>query len=147
MEESSRDGHALHLESAIAAPRAEAWRAFTDAGALSTWFTTGAEVDLRPGGAYRNGDGDRGEFLAVEAPRHLRFTWDNPGHCPGTVVDVSFEEAGDGGTLVRLAHEGLESAEAAGHMREGWEWALANLGLWLEEGRTVTFEAWQAARG
>ncbi len=133
----------LHLHRTIKTSSAEAFRAVTEAELLSRWFTTSAEVDLRKGGQYSNADGDQGKYLEVDPPRQVTFTWDNPGHCPGSVVTLTFRDAAKGRVLVRLLHRALKSADEVNHMREGWQWALANLKLFLEEGRTITFEDWQ----
>ena len=139
-----REGtHRLHLHRTIKASAAEAFRAFTDADLLSHWFTTRAEVEARKGGRYRNADGDQGEYLEVNPPHQLTFTWDNPQHCPGTIVTLTFRDVAKERVLVRLLHRELKSAADVDHMREGWQWALTNLKLFLEEGRTITFEEWQ----
>ncbi|MGD8395089.1 MAG: SRPBCC domain-containing protein [Candidatus Eiseniibacteriota bacterium] len=139
----------LGMQRTIRASRTAAFEAFTAADQLGTWFTRRAEVDLRVGGAYENADGDRGTFLAIERPRRLRFTWDNPQHCPGTMVEVTFEAAetaSRGTVVVRLRHRKLRSREDRESMLEGWSWALDSLRSYLETGRPITHEAWLAAR-
>jgi uncharacterized protein YndB with AHSA1/START domain len=96
----------------------------TDPSLLARWLTRDAVVDLRAGGAYRAGDGDRGTYLEVERNRKLRFTWDNPGHCPGTIVTITLAPLEGGATLLRLAHGGLASKRDLAHMRRGWSEAL-----------------------
>jgi len=139
-----REGtHRLHLHRTIQASAAEAFRALTDPVLLSQWFTTRAEVDLRKGGRYHNADGDQGVFLEVDPPRQVTFTWENPEHCPGTIVTLTLRDAARGRVLVRLLHRRLASPADVDHMREGWQWALTNLKLFLEEGTAITFEDWQ----
>ncbi len=64
------------------------FEALTSPGHLNKWFTNGAMVDLREGGRYSNGDGDRGRFLEISRNERLRFTWDNVGHALGTIVEI-----------------------------------------------------------
>lgn len=142
-----RDGtFEVGVQRTVDAPRPTAFAAWTDARSVSTWFTTKARQDVRVGGAYRNADGDRGTYLAVDPPRRLRFTWDNPGHCPGTVVEVTFAAAGPSRTVVRLRHSGLASEARAQGMKTGWTWALASCAQWARTGEGLPYETWSAAR-
>jgi uncharacterized protein YndB with AHSA1/START domain len=60
-----------------------------------------------------------GEYLAIEPPSRLSFTWiskytdERP-----TVVTIEFHEQ-DGGTELVLTHRGLPPKEVEGH-RQGW---------------------------
>jgi uncharacterized protein YndB with AHSA1/START domain len=146
MEKDPNRIHRLHLHRTINTTAQQAFRALTDPEILSQWFTKDAQVDLQKGGAYSNADGDRGVFLEAVPPQRVTFTWDNPRHCPGSIVTVTIREASRGRVLVRLIHRDLKSEEEVNHMREGWQWALSNLKFFLEEGRTMTFEAWQQQR-
>ena len=139
----SLPNYRLHLHRTIKASAEEAFRAVTDAGLLSRWFTTNAQVDLQKGGAYSNGDGDCGVYLDVTPPTRVTFTWENPRHCPGSIVTLTFRNVARERVLVRLLHRDLKSQEEVDHMREGWQWALTNLKLFLEENRTITFEEWK----
>jgi uncharacterized protein YndB with AHSA1/START domain len=138
--------HEVKEERLIRADSDSVFVAFTDEKLLSTWFTSHAKVDLRVGGEYSNGDHDRGIYLKIDRPRRLRFTWENPQHCPGTEIDITFDQAGDRLTTVTLRHRNLGSEEYAAHMRSGWAWALDNVKLFLETGQTVSYEAWQSQR-
>lgn len=135
--------HRLHLHRTIKASAEQAFRAFSDPELLTRWFTTDAQVDLRKGGEYANADGDRGAYLDIHAPTRLSFTWNNPQHCPGSIVTLTFRDVARGRVLVRLLHRELKSEAEVDQMREGWQWALTNLKYFLEEGRTITFEEWQ----
>lgn len=132
--------------SVVASPE-EVWAAWTEPARLARWFTTEAELDVRPGGGYATADGDRGTYLRVEPPRRLRFTWDHPEHAPGTVVDLAIDARAGGGSLVRLEHRGLPDREAFEDLQEGWAWALASLESFLESGEGLAYEAWAAKRG
>jgi uncharacterized protein YndB with AHSA1/START domain len=140
-------GFELSRQRTVNASAREAFAAFTDASHLSKWFTTRARVDLRAGGKYSNGDGDRGEFLLVEPPKRVKFTWDNPQHCPGTLVEVTFETRGRGKSVVRLTHSRLRDQRAYEDMKEGWSWAMESFKSYLETGKPIPHEAWTAAKG
>lgn len=133
----------LHLHRTIKASAEQAFRALTEPEQLSRWFTTDAQVDLRKGGEYSNSEGDRGRYLEIHPPTRLTFTWDNPEHCPGSIVTLTFRDVARERVLVRLLHRELKSEADVDHMREGWQWALTNLKYYLEEGRTITFEEWR----
>lgn len=99
------------------------------------------EADPREGGRFSflvSRDGQRldhvGTYLALERPKHLRFTWAIAGQSDdeegGSLVDVTFS-ASPGGTEVKLAH-GLQAEWAPYAHQVGESWsemldALANL--------------------
>ena len=60
-----------------------------------------------------------GEYLAIEPPSRLSFTWISK-HTEQrpTVVTIEFHERGTGTELV-LTHRGLPPREVEGH-RQGW---------------------------
>jgi uncharacterized protein (TIGR03086 family) len=104
----------------------DAFALLTEPERLRRWQTVSARVDLRAGGEYRwtvvPGHVAAGTFTEVEPGRRLVFGWgwegaDGFGPDASTVT-VTFEPA-DGGTLVRLVHDGLTEDQAASHM-EGW---------------------------
>jgi uncharacterized protein YndB with AHSA1/START domain len=134
--------HSLKLQKTIEAQLSDVYNAFADASELSKWFTTNARADLRAGGKYSNDDMDEGTFLEIVDNKKLRFTWDNRAHCPGTEVTVSFEAKGRGKTLVMLVHSKLETKKHVKDMKSGWSWALYNVKLFLETGKTIGYEKW-----
>jgi len=117
----------------MALPRERVFAAWLDAESLAHWMRPGnlthatVTVDPRVGGGFRivmggRPEGDvehRGEYLAIEPPSLLSFTWisKNTGHKP-TVVTIEFHERGTGTELVRT-HRGLPSKAVEGH-RKGW---------------------------
>ena len=99
------------------------------------WKGVSAELDPRPGGGYRcnvNGnDIARGEYVTIEPPHRIVFSWgwEGAGHPvpPGSsIVEVTLTPDGSG-TLVRLEHRDLPEPTQAQHA-EGWEHYLARLG-------------------
>jgi uncharacterized protein (TIGR03086 family) len=104
----------------------DAFALLTEPERLRRWQTVSARVDLRAGGEYRwtvvPGHVAAGTFTEVEPGKRIVFGWgwagaDGFGPDASTVT-VTFEPA-DGGTLVRLVHDGLTEDQAASHM-EGW---------------------------
>jgi uncharacterized protein YndB with AHSA1/START domain len=69
----------------------------------------------------------RGEFLVVDPPRRLMFTWlSQPTGLRLTVVTVTFA-AERGGTRVSLVHEGFVEADVTQSHAGGWTGILGNL--------------------
>lgn len=118
----------------IAVPRERVFEAWLDSESLAQWmrpmdFTHATvTVDPRVGGGFRivmegrtdGGDYEhRGEYLAIEPPSLLSFTWisNATDHKP-TVVTIEFHERGTGTELV-LTHRRLAPKAVDSH-REGW---------------------------
>lgn len=135
---------AVDVSRKIEVPAAKVWEAWSDPAILSKWFTTNAVHEFREGGSYGNSDGDKGVFKRIAPNKMLRFTWENEKHCPGTVVSVAFYPQGDSATRITVTHEKLKDREGMEDMRPGWTWALTSLKSFLETGKAVTYEDWQA---
>ena len=111
----------------------ETFALITQPDRLRRWQAITARVDLRAGGAYRwtiiPGHTACGTFTEVEPGRRVVFTWgwEDSGELPpgASTVIVTLEPA-EGGTLVRLVHEGLTGEQAASHA-EGWSHYLGRL--------------------
>jgi uncharacterized protein YndB with AHSA1/START domain len=115
--------------------RERVFAAWLDPVSLAQWMRPGettdtfVEVDARVGGRFRivmrhgrRGNEDyehRGEYLAIEPPSLLSFTWISTAtdHKP-TVVTIEFHELGTGTELV-LTHRRLAPKAVEGH-RKGW---------------------------
>ena len=75
-----------------------------------------------------------GEFVELDPPRRLVYTWgwepgsDGPNPVPpgSTTVEIELLPNGDGTTL-RFIHRGLPSTEAAESHAHGWDHYLARL--------------------
>lgn len=124
----------------------KAYDAFTKAAVLSVWFNKASESNPRVGGRYSNSGGDKGEYLLLQPPRRLRFSWDNAKAYPGTRVEVTIERKPPGKVVVRLTHSKLPSQAAFKNMKGGWSWALDSLKSYLETGRPIAYEEWKKSR-
>ncbi|MGA7203791.1 MAG: TIGR03086 family metal-binding protein [Specibacter sp.] len=110
-----------------------AFALITEPERLRRWQTVAARVDLRVGGDYRwtitPGHSAAGTFTEIEPGKRVVFTWGWEGPAApdddASTVTITLEP-GDGGTTVRLVHEGLGEASAAGHT-EGWTHFLGRL--------------------
>lgn len=135
----------IRFATIVRAPRERVYDALTRAEELDSWFTTGAEVDQRPGGEMvwrwldwgpdRVTAEDRGPVLEARPPERFVFRWQAP--LGGTTVEIDFEEHPDG-TLVRLREHGYPDTDE-GRQRlldcaSGWGEALTLLKLHVEHG-------------
>lgn len=137
----------LHLTKILRAAADRAYDALTLPDVLSVWFTSKAEADLRVGGRYSNADGDRGEFLTLDRPKRLIFTWDNQAHCPGTVVEIELKQTSIADVEVSLRHREIKDQAGLEDMKQGWSWALDSLKSYLETGSPIPHDEWMLARG
>jgi uncharacterized protein YndB with AHSA1/START domain len=106
-----------------------------DPEALAEWMCprparcVAIDLDPRVGGRVRFDvdDGHRlvlisGQFLAIERPRLLRFTWSHSGWQDPTtasIVSVDFEPVGDDQTLMSIEHSLLPAEGFEDHLH-GW---------------------------
>jgi uncharacterized protein YndB with AHSA1/START domain len=112
------------------------WEFFVDPSKLMRWMGIDAELETRPGGIYRcnviPGHTALGEFVEVDKPRRVVFTWGwdaNEGVPPGSsTIEVELAPEGNG-TSVRFVHKNLPSAEAVASHAQGWDHYLARLEL------------------
>ncbi|HSQ59388.1 MAG TPA: SRPBCC family protein [Acidobacteriota bacterium] len=140
------DGFEVSATRLVTKPPARVFDAITKPADLSKWFTRGARARLVVGGSYSNRDGDRGRFLAVARPKRLRMTWENPNHCPDTIVEFTVARAPSGKTQVRVTHERLASRKDATKMKEAWSWALDSLRSYVQTGAPIPVEEWERER-
>ncbi len=125
----------VQIRRLIRAPRQRVYDAWTKAEEVKAWHAPGpltvslAEMDVRPGGAYRihmlapDGKEHRafGVFREVDPPRRVVYTWGWDGDHPvkDSVVTIEFHERGDA-TEVVLTHAGiLDEKERTDHA-SGW---------------------------
>ena len=93
------------------------------------------EVDPRPGGAFLIemivGDQvlpHRGEYLVLERPERLSFSWVSKHAGDSSEVSLSFVDLGAGRTRIDLHHRRLPTAPARDNHEAGWSRILELLG-------------------
>jgi uncharacterized protein YndB with AHSA1/START domain len=139
----------LVIERTFRAPAQAVFDAWTNEEVLRRWFhanrawdTPEASIDLRVGGAVRlvmrdpaDGDthGATGRYTEIDPPRRLAFTWtwdrdrDGDGDGLESLIEVDFEDLGDGSTAVRFTHSGLRDEPTARDHESGWNNCFDNL--------------------
>lgn len=128
--------NAVELQVRLNGPPEEVFLYLTEPERYIMWQGVKAELDPRPGGAYRvwmdTNTVASGEFVEVDAARRVVFTWGwegDQGVPPGsTTVELTLEADGDG-TVLSLRHTGLPDGEAAALHEEGWRHFTARLAL------------------
>jgi uncharacterized protein YndB with AHSA1/START domain len=144
------DAATLRIERAYQAPAQAVFDAWTSEEVIRRWWraehdweTSGAEVDLRVGGAVRvvmrdpNKDveyGGGGRYTEIEPPTRLAFTWIWDGDTRRTLIEIDFEET-DGITTVSFVHSGLWDEAAVRSHERGWGNILDNLQRTLDAAR------------
>ncbi len=132
----------LSIRRTIKAPRQKVFDAWTQPQHIRNWWrcdpswsTVVAEIDLRVGGRYRFGMRDpakdhdhvvSGEFIEVDAPNRLVYTWawEEPTEHPGqSRVTVEFIENGNTTDLL-VTHDGFPELSYTEAHNQGWQACL-----------------------
>jgi len=100
------------------------------------WMGIGAQLYPRRGGSYRiDVDGEHfatGEYIEVDPPRRLVFSWGWEGKsdvAPGlTSVEIELEADGQG-TILRLRHSGLPNETERASHGAGWTLYMGKLAV------------------
>ncbi len=126
----------VEREIVIAAPPERVWELLVDERQALCWMGITASFDARRGGRYRveviPGQVASGEFLEIDPPRRLVYTWGwepgsrSPVAAGSTTVVFELQPHGKG-TRLRLTHRDLPSREAAESHAHGWEHYLERL--------------------
>ena len=150
------DNDVVTLEIFIAAPRERIFQAITDPAQASKWwgrkdqyYFNHFDMDVRVGGKWsstgtspKNGDlAVHGEFLEVDPPRRLAYTWNSS--WMEALTKVLWElDSQDNGTLVRLTHSGFAGNldQAKGHSI-GWSLVFTWLQAFAERGELGDFRS------
>lgn len=112
------------------------WEFFVDPDKMTRWMGMKAELDAHAGGSWFcqviPGHTARGEFVELDRPSRLVYTWGwdgNEGVPPGSST-IEIELANDGdGTSLRFVHRDLPNAEAVASHSHGWDHYLDRLEL------------------
>lgn len=142
---------AIVVQRALRAPPAVVFDAWLDADAMADWMcphparATNVEVDAHIGGRYRIDIDDAGfalsitgEYLVLDRPRRLSFTWSSSTwkpNAPDSIVTVELEPRGDDETLMTIRHERIPPDVVEGH-GEGWRLIARQLGERIEASKS-----------
>jgi uncharacterized protein YndB with AHSA1/START domain len=134
---------AVALDRVFAAPRSKVYRAWLDPELLAGWMgpegsaVVIAEVDERVGGRHFvemiGADGEHFTFTSVieelVPDERIVLTFKFHHTASETLLTLSFSDAEDGGTRLRLEHERLthEGQLTDQNVNEGWSQTLAKL--------------------
>lgn len=133
--DATTEGGTIEREIEIAASPETVWELLTDPEEATRWMGLTATFELHRGGLYRvevlPGDVARGEFVEIDPPRRLVFTWgwESRGHVvpPGsTTVEFELVPSGEGTTL-RFRHRDLPTADSVAKHTRGWTHYLERL--------------------
>ena len=137
---STAETTSLQRELRIDASPETVWKLLVDPGQATRWMGLSVTFDPRPGGVYRctviPGHTASGEFVELDPPRRLVFTWgwepdgegENPVSPGSSTIEIELEPDG-AGTHVRFTHRDLPSAESVQHHEVGWDHYLARLAV------------------
>jgi uncharacterized protein YndB with AHSA1/START domain len=119
---------------AIDASPETVWEFLVDPEKLMRWKGINADLETQPGGIFRceviPGHIARGEYVEIDKPNKLVFTWGWDGSedvPPGSsTIEIELASAGDG-TSLRFVHRDLPNAEAIASHAHGWDHYLPRL--------------------
>ena len=130
------DDGVIEVSMHVAAQPETVFPYFTDPARYIQWMGHDATLEPVPGGSFRvhirDGVEAAGEFVEVDPPYRLVFTWGwTHDHAvrPGTTRVVITLHTENGGTRVILRHYDLPDEEQRDHHRKGWEAYLDRLEL------------------
>ena len=149
----SADNDVVTAEIFIAAPPERVFQAITDPQQAVQWWGQGGkyrlsefQMDVRVGGKWSCSGFSatmggpitvHGEFLELDPPRLLAYTWTSSWMPAVTEVRWELEEQGSG-TMLKLAHSGFAgNADQAKNHSIGWTQVLTWLQSFVEKGETV----------
>jgi uncharacterized protein YndB with AHSA1/START domain len=136
------DASSVEIRRLLPHPAEEVFRWWTEPGLLERWMSpigsVTAQVDLRVGGRFTivMKDGPvkiehRGEYLEIDPPRRLVFTWESVYTGGPTIVTVTLEPEGPSATRLLLVHSSLPEEVAKSHAG-GWSAMVDRLDRMLE---------------
>jgi uncharacterized protein YndB with AHSA1/START domain len=126
----------VRRETHIPAPPAAVFALLTDPDKILRWMGTDAQIDAQPGGLYLvNVTGARcarGNFREVVPVHRLAYSfgWDDSEEVPpgSSLIEIDLLEQPDG-TLLRMTHTGLPTAEQCASHADGWAHYLGRLAV------------------
>lgn len=119
------DVDSLQVSVRISAPPAVVFPYLIDSSLMIQWIGTWADLHPEPGGVFAldvGGTSVRGQFVEIEPPNRVVFTWGVPNDdaLPEASTTVEIVLRADGpDTIVELTHRGLTAEQRQSH-RSGW---------------------------
>ena len=143
-EAATTDMEPVRISRTLPAPPDLVWRAFTDPNALTAWFWPSrlvprVQAEPKVGGRFRISSGVgrgmalavSGEYLVVEEPKRLEFTWCWDGGDGTSRVSVAMAPA-DQETELTVEHTNCTDDEDRDAQARGWRDCLDRLPDWLK---------------
>lgn len=148
----------VRLTKLIKAPREKVYQAFVDPDIVKQWWRCepewscpSCEMNPTPNGAYRTSMADPqgqaftvfGEFLELDPPGKLRFTWnwehdaDFGAHSVVTIELFETTFNGEPATELLLTHEKLNTPHEHSEHTVGWMGGLRSLADYFHQTATV----------
>ena len=138
--ESATETKSVERELTIEASPETVWEFLVDPDKAIAWMGQNASFEPRPGGLFRidviPGHTARGEFVELDRPRRLVYTWGweegengpNPVPPGSTTIEIVLVPQDDG-TRLRFVHRDLPDAEATESHAHGWDHYLERLAV------------------
>jgi len=146
----------LRITHTLYAPIEDVWDAWTNPESMKQWLspegmtTPDASVDLKVGGAYRvimegknmpNPDHNGqmavgGEYLEIEKPTKLVFTWlweDSPVDTHTTKISLLFNKIDENTTELTITHSGFADENMQKEHDMGWKSTLRKLDMFIKK--------------
>lgn len=126
----------VRRETQIAAPRATVFAYLTDPDKILSWMGSEVTTEPHPGGLYllkgvgARSNAARGTFREVVPVHRLAYSfgWEGSDEVPpgSSLIEIDLIDR-DGGTLLRMTHSGLPTAEQCNSHAKGWAHYLGRL--------------------
>ena len=124
-------GYSICPTKSIKASPKKCYEAFASARSLDEWFGPGHDVEMRDGGHWSNGDGNKASIKKVNAGKNIRLIAEDPGLTLPTPVEIKFTPNGANCTVMISIDRLQTRAEADGY-RHAWGEALDKLKAHVE---------------
>ena len=127
------EGYFVCSTKTISAPVSDVFDSWSRNDSLTKWFGKSPKAEVKDGGTYQTGDGEKGSFTRVRSNKDIRMTLENKAFTAPILVDVQFQDKGKGktGLLVNLSR--IQTREEADGVRVAWAAALDRLKAFCEK--------------
>jgi uncharacterized protein YndB with AHSA1/START domain len=122
--------HLVHVQLMLNSSVGAVWHVLISPEGTAAWLGDGAVLGEK-GQSYHCADGSAGAVRSFHPLEQLRLSWHRDAETEPSLIELDVT-AVDGGTRLRLWHEGLPEAEREA-MKKHWQYrliAMAELGGW-----------------